>query len=609
MEAKNKKLCWKELQVGVGRSQEKSGDLNNKMISAAESGDNEGVIRLLKEGAEVTSMNRKGNTGLHLSARCGYDNVLRTILAHGIDVNLRGYRQRTALMWAAVRGHLTSLQILLDNGADLHIKNKGWTSLMYAAENNHPEIVAELLARGADEKAVNIDGESAMHLAEECNNHDVVRMLKASGNEEILNQEMVTAAKEGKEKLVTGIIRAGADLETKDKHNDTGLHLSALNGHESVVRVILQNGIGVNIRGYDDWTPLHSAAQSGHFRIAKLLMDHKADLNLQSSTGWTALMLAANNGHANIVMELLERGADRDIENRNKKTALHYAQKGIKPDIGIAVILDRGKILTDDQNGAKAVLAATEAGCPNVVSDLLERGANMDTRNDMGETLFQIAARLPKTRKDEYEEYLKEVKRKKKMKPRETQENVLKEAEAKSRELAKVFLSQSLNDHDPVTISNYLIDIVNFVNKGHCDFNIFDNEQKFFTKYDKKDEKQTLLQSVLNKGLVKEREEVLYVLKKVDQNIHPTEQEDADYRMKEQVKKACSSSVGLRDCLESIDEKYPWSNLKHNFMIFLSFVIFLMGTTFYVLDIYTDIKFSLEMFNYSTRNFTQELSL
>ena len=55
------------------------------------------------------------------------------------------------------------------------------------------------------------------------------------------------------------------------------------------------------------------------------------------------------------------------------------------------MILDRGHIKHDDEKAARLVLEATEAGCPNVVSDLLARGANMFAKNDVGETPFQTS--------------------------------------------------------------------------------------------------------------------------------------------------------------------------------------------------------------------------
>merc|ERR1712140_11699 len=98
------------------------------------------------------------------------------------------------------------------------------------------------------------------------------------------------------------------------------------------------------------------------------------------------------------------------------------------------LMLERGNIQAkDNERAARLVLEASEAGCPTVVSELLARGASMDARNDVGETPFQIAARLPKTRKEEFEEHLEEVKKGKEIKPEETLEEVREDAETVSR--------------------------------------------------------------------------------------------------------------------------------------------------------------------------------
>ena len=194
-------------------------------------------------------------------------------------------------------------------------------------------------------------------------------------------------------------------------------------------------------------------------------------------------MEAAINGHTNIVCELLEDGADRENKNNSKKTAFELAQSMKKHDI--AIILDRRKIV-DEENGAKAVLIATETGCPNVVSDLLARGAKMDTKNDMGESLFQIAARLPKTRKDEFEEYLEEgndMEWDMGQMGHDEIEDIRKAAENRSRDLAKIFLSQSLDEHDTTSISNHIFDLMNFVKKVPFDANFLGDKQKFYLNY------------------------------------------------------------------------------------------------------------------------------
>ena len=204
-------------------------ELNEKMIEAAGSGDHEGVSRALEEGAEITCKDWAGRTGLHIGARMGHDSVMKTFLKNGIDVNIRdeGSKGWTALINAANYGKISCLKILLDNDADPDIKGEkdGMTALMYAAQKDKPDIVAELIMKGADDKILNNEQKSALQLAWEENSEDVVKLLEAWGDQETLNKEMLTAASKGRARLVSGLLRAGADLQATDEEGRTGLSL------------------------------------------------------------------------------------------------------------------------------------------------------------------------------------------------------------------------------------------------------------------------------------------------------------------------------------------------------------------------------------------------
>ena len=113
-------------------------ELNEELIEAARSGNAERVTRALEEGAEITSTDSVGDTGLHLSAWMGHDSVTRMFLERGINVNIRGWKQVTALIKAAELGKITSLTILLDNNADPDLKDDtGETALMKAAARDN----------------------------------------------------------------------------------------------------------------------------------------------------------------------------------------------------------------------------------------------------------------------------------------------------------------------------------------------------------------------------------------------------------------------------------------------------------------------------------------
>ena len=103
-----------------GKSQE---ELNSELLKAAKNG--ESVTGLIEAGADVTTKDEaSGDSALHLSAARGHDDVVETLLHHGLDVDTRGEEERTALMAAAMFRRGSTVKLLLDRGARLDLRNK-----------------------------------------------------------------------------------------------------------------------------------------------------------------------------------------------------------------------------------------------------------------------------------------------------------------------------------------------------------------------------------------------------------------------------------------------------------------------------------------------------
>ena len=172
---------------------------------------------------------------------------MQTFITHKLDINIRGNNQYTALMWAAYRGQLSCVQLLLAHGADNDLRSRwGVTALMYAALRNYPDIIAELLRHGADDQIQDEYGENALTNAKEENNHqDAIRMLTA-WKEKSVDQEMMTAAADGKARLVTGLIIAGANINTRNDRGETGLDLGVNFGYRDVVQTFLDHGLSAS---------------------------------------------------------------------------------------------------------------------------------------------------------------------------------------------------------------------------------------------------------------------------------------------------------------------------------------------------------------------------
>ncbi|KAI0026616.1 ankyrin repeat-containing domain protein, partial [Vararia minispora EC-137] len=88
---------------------------------------------------------------LHRAVRTGDDNLVRSLLAAGEDIEARDDGGSTALHIAAKEGRVDIIvRLLLDGGADIDaLSPSGMTALHYAVLYGHIEIISILLDRGA----------------------------------------------------------------------------------------------------------------------------------------------------------------------------------------------------------------------------------------------------------------------------------------------------------------------------------------------------------------------------------------------------------------------------------------------------------------------------
>ena len=187
-----------------------------------------------------------GNSGIHLSAYEGHDEVIEIFLYHGVDVNVRGINSLTPLMGASLTGHYSSTKLLLDHGANIDLQNaQGNSALMLGT--NYPDIIGLLLSRGANLDLVNEKGDTVSKRAVNSDCFDAVKIFEAWKNPKSKDKSAYDAAFDGSTRLLRGFLTSGATMNHRDRMNDTGLHVAAFKGHVDAIQVILDHGGDVNI--------------------------------------------------------------------------------------------------------------------------------------------------------------------------------------------------------------------------------------------------------------------------------------------------------------------------------------------------------------------------
>lgn len=145
--------------------------LENEFLSAVVAGDVDAVKKELGNGADVNAEAAcvKGMTAVALATINPDTTILSMLVAKGANVNVSSDTvAQTPIRIAVGTSNLAAFKILADAGADLTVKDDGYSLLHRAAQfkktDDSLEIIKLLLAKGADINAVTDEGYTPLML-------------------------------------------------------------------------------------------------------------------------------------------------------------------------------------------------------------------------------------------------------------------------------------------------------------------------------------------------------------------------------------------------------------------------------------------------------------
>lgn len=228
------------------------------LAAAIDDCDDEETRRLLRNGCNPLALDRPGGRAVIFYAvnevHYGEGGVLCDMLlyAENICLGTAASDGNTVLHYAAEYLDVTSderreavAERLGRPGVD--VNTKGWnerTALYCAAAYNNTEFADLLLELGADPRARDADGSTALHAAALRQNSYMVHRL----------------------------IELGADVNAVNKHGDTPLHKATLMGtsgppREDIIRLLVKHGADTTARNSENCAPGYKGRASEDTRV------------------------------------------------------------------------------------------------------------------------------------------------------------------------------------------------------------------------------------------------------------------------------------------------------------------------------------------------------
>lgn len=358
------------------------------LLDAVKQGNQTAVQTLITQRVDVNTTDVDGMTALHWAAQADDLRTAALLIRAGANVNALTRRGIGPLWLAALNGSPAMVEALLKAGANAKATfGDGQTVLMTAARTGNPDVVKALLSHDADVDAKEgVYGQTALMMAASQNNGEAVRVLLERGAEINLRSSVI--------RIQTGV-SAAFGLQY-GAGGFPALLFAAREGAIDAARVLADAGADLNAADGEGFTPMIYAILNGHYDLAAMLLEKGADPNAVDAGGRGALFAAVDQNTfeysinrppalpsgrltaVDLVKKLLAAGANPNARLTRKVIPAKYGTDG-NPNL---------------TKGATPFLKAASTSDVELMRILLDAGANPYLTNDIGTNAVMVAAGL-----------------------------------------------------------------------------------------------------------------------------------------------------------------------------------------------------------------------
>jgi len=215
----------------------------------------------IKVHTELAVFGRDRDHAIHVAARQNATAAVLSLLQHGVFVDDTNSRMATPLLIAAQKGNIPLVKALLQCGADpAATTNSGVTPLLQAAHFGRTAVVQILLNCRCTPSLIEMSTSSS-------------------------TTPLMRAAQEGHVEMIRLLLRAGAQLNRRNRNHMTALMLASQRGHAQVCQSLIDYGAMMEAETLQKSTALLLACKRDHLEAVRVLVTAGCELSSKDSRG------------------------------------------------------------------------------------------------------------------------------------------------------------------------------------------------------------------------------------------------------------------------------------------------------------------------------------
>jgi len=382
--------------------------------------------------ATLEARDSLGNTALHYVAQWKRASHVSLLVQKGSKVDAPNAMNETPLFMAARSNTPESIQALITAGASVQARDaQGNSPLHHAIFWDAQKSIEPLISAGNNINAQNLAGKSPLHEAVRLGlTASETALLERKPNIEIRdilgNTPLIEAIQSGNLKSgasVERLVRAGADISSRNNIGDTPLHIAVSLQRLDVITILLNSGALIHARNSQRVTPfqmalgispamvaalltrdrvvmsddnglspLHIALeQKASVEILKAIIERGGRVSAVNSAGRTPLRVALDMNALDAAKLLADSGSDMFVQAADNKSPVTAALAS--GENAVRALFSGNAVNARDGTGNTALHYAAQSGNIEMIALLLELGANKTLRNISSESPADIAFR------------------------------------------------------------------------------------------------------------------------------------------------------------------------------------------------------------------------